>query len=433
MNENQEVEFRPAGEEQASGPQTPGIEPLGPMDFGAADAGRVAARLVEYAAGLPASDLFLNCEEHSYHVEVRYMGILRRIATIERDEGRRLLNHFKAVAGMDLGQKMRPEDGRWVSPRPGRESVDLRISSIPTLYGEDMAIRLLSRDLHLMDLENLGLTRPDLGSVQGMLRSPGGLILVTGPAGAGKTTTLYAAIKHLNDGTRRINTIEDPVEYALPGVRQSQVNPRIDLDFPEVLRSVLRQSADVILVGEIRDPVTAETTVRAAASGMLVLATLHAPTAPAAINSMYALGVQPYFLASSLLGILAQRLVRTLCPQCRVAVDLSDSPQTFDDVRKWLGPDQGRTIYAPAGCPACRNEGYSGRTGVFEVLRISRELRRQIAERRTTRDLRDHAVREGMLDVRRCALLKVAEGVTSIEEAMRAIPAEHLLPDSDEP
>jgi type II secretory ATPase GspE/PulE/Tfp pilus assembly ATPase PilB-like protein len=433
MNEKHEVELRPAGEAQASEPQPPGIEPLGPIDFGATDAGSVAARLIEYAAGLPASDLFLNCDEHRYHVEVRYLGILRRVTSIGRDEGRRLLNHFKAVAGMDLARKMRPEDGRWVCPRPGRESVDLRISSIPTLYGEDMAIRLLSRDLRLMALENLGLSRHDLGNLQGMLRSPGGLILVTGPAGAGKTTTLYAAINHLNDGTRRINTIEDPVEYALAGVRQAQVNLRIELDFPELLRAVLRQSSDVILVGEIRDPVTAETTVRAAASGMLVLATLHAPTAPAAINSMYALGIPPYFLASSLLGILAQRLVRTLCPQCRVAVDLSASPQTFDDVRKWLAPDQGRTIYAAAGCPACRNEGYSGRTGVFEVLRVSRELRRRIAERQTTRELRDLAVREGMLDVRRSALLKVAEGVTSIEEAMRAIPAEHLLPDSEEP
>jgi type II secretory ATPase GspE/PulE/Tfp pilus assembly ATPase PilB-like protein len=332
---------------------------------------------------------------------------------------------------MNLGQKMRPEDGRWVYPRPGGQAVDLRMSSIPTLYGEDMAIRILSRDLRLMDLENLGLGRHDLGNLQTMLRSPSGLILVTGPAGAGKTTTLYACIHRLNDGARRINTIEDPVEYALPGIRQSQVNPRINLDFPELLRSVLRQSADVILVGEIRDPVTAETTVRAAKSGMLVLATLHAPTAPAAIDSMYALGVHPYFLASSLLGVLAQRLVRTLCPACKLPVDISESPQTFDDVRRWLAPDQGQAIYAAAGCPACRQEGYTGRTGVFEVLRVSREFRQRIAEQRTTRELRDQAVREGMLDVRRSALLKVAEGLTSTEEIMRAIPAEHLLPESD--
>ncbi len=414
-------------------PQPIDFREVAPVDFRDPDSVRVAERLIEYAAALPASDLFINANEESYRIDVRYLGILRRIADIDREDGRRLVNHFKAVAGMDLGQRMRPEDGRWVFDRKNGRKVDLRFSTIPTLYGEDMAIRMLDRDLRLMALESLGLGRHDLGRTQSMIHSPGGLILVTGPTGAGKTTTLYAGVHSLNDGKHRISTIEDPVEYALAGVRQSQVNLRIGLDFPELLRSVLRQASDVIMVGEIRDPLTAETAVRAATSGLLVLATLHASTAPSAIDSMLALGAHPYFLASGLQGIVAQRLVRTLCPKCKLAVDISESPQTFDDVRRWMEPDQGRAIYVARGCPECRNEGYVGRTGVFEVIRVSRELRRLIADRSTTRELQEQALREGMLDVRRAALLKVAEGATSMEELMRVIPAEHLFPDGEDP
>ena len=400
------------------------------IDFSGAEHGRTAGQLIEYAADLPASDLFINCEEQGYRIEVRRLGILQRLAGVDRDAGRRLVNHFKAVAGMDLAQRMRPEDGRWVHVRQDGRRVDLRINTIPTLYGEDMAIRILDRDLRLLETENLGFHQLDLGKLQSMLASPSGLILVTGPTGAGKTTTLYACIHRLNDGTRRINTIEDPVEYALPGVRQSQTNLRIGLDFPELLRSVLRQASDVIMVGEVRDPVTADTAVRAAKSGLLVFATLHAPTAPAAVDSMLALGVHPYFLASSLLGILAQRLVRTLCPQCKKPVDISESPDTFEDVAKWLEPSQGQTIYTAGHCQACRQEGYVARTGVFEVIRVSKDLRRLIAERQTTREIRDQALRDGMLDVRHSALLKVAGGLTSMEELMRVIPTEHLLPDA---
>ena len=310
--------------------------------------------------------------------------------------------------------------------------MDLRINAIPTLYGEDMAIRLLDREQRLLRLDILGLGRQDLSKLRSMLASPGGLILVTGPTGSGKTTTLYACVQYLNDGTRKINTIEDPVEYALEGVRQSQVNPRMDLDFPELLRSVLRQAPDVIMVGEIRDPITAETAVRAANSGHLVFATLHAPTAPGAVDSMLAMGVHPHFLASSLLGILAQRLVRTLCPKCKLGVDISESPLTFEEVRKWIEPAQGQAIYAAHGCPECRQEGFTGRTGIFEVLRVSKEVRRLVAERRTVREIREQAIKEGMLDVRRAALLKVAEGVTSTEEMMRVIPAEQLMPAGEE-
>ena len=259
-----------------------------------------------------------------------------------------------------------------------------------------------------------------------LLASPSGLILVTGPTGAGKTTTLYACLNHLNNGRRKINTIEDPVEYALPNIRQSQINPRLKLDFPDLLRGVLRQATDIIMIGEIRDRVTAETAVRAANSGHLVLATLHAPIAAGAIQSMLNLEVHPHFLTSSLRGVLAQRLVRTLCPHCKLGFDLSLSPYTFEEVRSWLQPGQGAILYAASGCPRCHQTGYIARTGVFEVMSISPELRRLILSRQPTQVLRKKAMEEGMLEIREAALLAVARGETTSEEVIRVIPTEYL-------
>jgi type II secretory ATPase GspE/PulE/Tfp pilus assembly ATPase PilB-like protein len=387
------------------------------------------AQVIHQAAHMPASDVFLGWEEDRLQISVHHLGILKKLTSVPRETGRRFINYFKAMTGMDLSTSFRPQDGRWVHELLGGRKLDLRLNTIPTLYGEDLAIRLLERNMELLELENLGLLHRDVGQVRQFLRNPGGLLLVTGPSGSGKTTTLYACLHHLNDGTRKINTIEDPVEYAMDGVRQSAINPKIHLDFPEMLRSVLRQAPDVIMVGEIRDPITAETAVRAANSGHLVLATLHAPIASAAIDAMFALGVHPHFLATCLLGILTQRLLRTLCPQCRQSYDISESPQTFEEVRPWLEPGQGDHIYAAPGCDTCHMEGYGGRTGVFEVLGVSKPIRRMIAENRSAREIRDKAVEEGMIDMRRSALLKVAGGITSTEEVMRAIPSEHLLPE----
>jgi type II secretory ATPase GspE/PulE/Tfp pilus assembly ATPase PilB-like protein len=402
------------------------------MEFTGRETANIAAQLVDYAVSLPASDLFIDTDEDDVHVTVRFLGILRHVARIDLDNGRRLLNYFKAVGGMDLGQKLRPCDGRWVYTRDDNRKTELRINSTPGLFGENMAIRLLDRDQRILELEELGMSARDIGAVERLVAGSRGLILVTGPTGSGKTTTLYACIRRLNNGQRRICTIEDPIEYALPGVRQAQVNLRIGLDFPELLRSTLRQSADVILVGEIRDPLTAETAVLASKSGQLVLATLHASTAAGAVDSMLSLGILPYFLASGLSAVITQRLVRTLCPHCKVAVDISESFDTFHDVRRWLRPDDGKVIYAAAGCPKCRFEGHAGLTGVFEVLCVSREIRRLINERATVREIRDQAIREGMMDVRREALLKVAAGTVSVEEMMRAIPTEFLLPDHEQ-
>ena len=407
------------------------LEPLPFEEIGFDDAQleEVVSRMIRHALALPASDLFLTWNEEDVSITVRHLGISQPLTKINCDEGRRVVNYVKAMAGMDLAQKLRPLDGRWVCPLGDGKRADLRISTIPTLYGEDLALRLLERGSALRELDRLGLHRKDLGVLKSLLSSPSGLILVTGPTGAGKTTTLYACLHGLNDGTRKINTIEDPIEYALEGVHQSSVNLKIKLDFPELLRSVLRQAPDVIMLGEIRDPVTAETAVRAANSGHLVLATLHAPIAAGAVDSMLSLDVHPHFLASGLLGVLTQRLVRTLCEKCRTSFDISESPHTFDEVKSHLEPGQGNQLYSAPGCPDCNQEGYTDRTGVFEVLKASKEIRRLISDRRTVREIRDKAVEEGMLNMRRSALLKVADGVTSTEEVIRMIPAEHLMPD----
>lgn len=386
---------------------------------------RAVGAIIEHGAKLLASDLFLVTNDNHVSIMARILGVLRLLSVMPLEPGRRLISHIKAVAGMDVAERRRPLDGRWIY-RQDKRILDIRISTIPTLHGEDITLRLLARESRLLAIEELGLMRKDWNHLLSMLSSPSGLLLVTGPTGAGKTTTLYACLSHLNNGQRKINTIEDPIEYAVEGIRQSQVNPRIEVGFPELLRSVLRQAPDVIMVGEIRDPITAETAVRAANSGHLVLATLHAPIAAGAIQTMLSLGVHPHFFASSLRGAIAQRLVRTLCPRCKISFDMSDAPHTFDEVRPWLEPGEGRMIYGPKGCHDCHGMGYAGRTGVFEVLPVTHGIRRLMVEKQSTSAIRQKAIEEGMIEFRHSALLKVARGETSIEEVYRVVPSEYL-------
>ncbi len=261
------------------------------------------------------------------------------------------VSHVKALAGMDVAEKRLPQDGRWLYRDEAGHVVDLRVNMVPTMFGEDLALRILSRNTRLYKIEELGLVKSQFDELVNMLGTPGGLILFTGPTGSGKTATLYSALMQLNDGRRKINTIEDPIEHAIAGIRQSQINTQINLGFSTLLRNILRQSPDVIMVGEIRDSETAETAVRAANSGHLVLATIHSPIAAGAVQSMRGLGVHPHFLATSLLGIISQRLVRTLCPQCKQSFDLSMAPHTFDDVRPWLAADEGSKAIRPQGMP----------------------------------------------------------------------------------
>ncbi len=397
------------------------------IDVERVSAEHAAAAIIDYAVKLNASDIFFGTNEQHVVVQVRHMGIVRPIAVLSHDHGRRIVTLIKTRAGMDLAERRRPLDARWRYEHDDGTGWDLRIGTIPTIYGEDIAIRLLVREAKTFTIDNLGLTRPQRNALSAMISAPGGLLLFTGPTGSGKSATLYSCLKELNDGRRKINTIEDPIEYTVQGLRQSQVNPTIGLSFSDLLRAVIRQSPDVIMIGEIRDHETADISIRAANSGHLVLATIHATSAVGAVQSMRALGTHAHFLATALRGIVAQRLVRTLCETCKTSFDLTDAPHTFDEVTNLHGPDEGKKLYAPVGCEACFMSGYGQRTGVFEVLPVNKAIRNLIADGATVREIRNRAAHEKMLEFRHAALLKVAQGITSTEEVFRVIPSEHLL------
>lgn len=395
------------------------------IDLGGKEPDVAVPHLIEYAANLHVSDLFFTTNEDHVEVMARHLGMLRSIGRLSPDIGRRCISYVKTMADMNISERRRPMDGRWLFSRGSGNRLDLRINTIPVLHGEDCTLRILDQDTRLMSLEQLGFDSRLYNGLLQLLSSPSGLILVTGPTETGKSTTLYACLAYLNNGERKINTIEDPIEYSLKGIRQSQVNNKIGLGFDELLRNVLRQAPDVIMIGEIRDPETAITAVQAAASGHLVLSTLHAPVAPAAVHTMLRLGVPAHLFSSSLLGVVSQRLLRTLCPRCRTTFDVP-APRVYDEVRSWLRPGEGEHLYGPQGCSDCHMTGYAGRTGVFETLRVGPEVRDLIDNKAPIAALRKKAVEEGLIEFRQSALLKVARGETSIEEVVRVLPAEYL-------
>ncbi|MHC2067658.1 GspE/PulE family protein [Bremerella sp. T1] len=379
--------------------------------------------LIEHASMTGASDLFIFAGEPEYQVAMRLWGRMRNITRLPASEGKQLLNYVKALAGIDITERRRPQDGRWIY-RDDEKVIDLRLNLIPTREGEDLTIRLLDRKNNLLSIDQIGLGRHDRNALMEMLQSESGLVLVTGPTGTGKTTTLYACLQHLNDGNRKINTLEDPIEFSLPGIRQSQVNTKVGLDFPELLRGVIRQQPDIIMVGEIRDKETAVTAVRAANSGHLVFATLHAPVATGAVQSMLSFDIHPYFLASCLRGVIAQRLVRVLDPESRMKYELGATGNTFADIEPLLEEGQGTYFYGPD--PSAENEGYCGRTAIFEMVTINRTLRDAIINRKPTLELEQLAEEMGMITFRKAAMLKVAQGETSMEEVFKSIPVEYL-------
>lgn len=395
------------------------------------------ANLLNEVLRISASDLFLTCREDRVDVGVRYMGSVCSWGSLVRDDGLRLISHIKATADMDVSRSPFPQDGRITVPLNSGRNIDLRLSTLPTLFGEDMAIRVLDRDKMMLGVEDIGFHPTNYMRLMSLMNRPGGLVLVTGPTGMGKTTTLYAALNFLNDGTRKIHTLEDPIEYTLEGIHQSQVNLRRGVDFPDLLRGVLRQSPDVIMVGEIRDPMTADIVVRAANSGHLVFATSHAGTTAGACEAMIVLGVKPQFLASSLLGIVTQRLVRKLCPDCKKPLEIYEPDENGvavdakGDSMHSEGEGLLRRIHVPGGCPKCLNSGYFGRTAVGEVLRATTEVKRLIRQGASAYAIHKTAVQQGMIDLRGDAQQKLDDGTTSADEILRAIPGEYVEIEED--
>ncbi|HOA74882.1 MAG TPA: GspE/PulE family protein [Phycisphaerae bacterium] len=381
-------------------------------------------QLVEAAVASHASDIHMACQIDGVHVALRVDGVLREQGVLfPMEAGWRLINHVKVMGEMDLGERRRPQSGRARVPVLDR-TVDLRISALPTNHGQDLVVRVLDATISLLELEQLGMRRRELNRVMGLLASPSGLVLVTGTTGAGKTTTLYAMLNRLNDGSRKIITLENPIEYDLPGINQAQVNYRLGVDYTTLLRTVLQQDPDVIMIGEVRDAETARAAVQAAVTGQLVFATLHAVGAVGAVESLLNLGVHRHFVARSLRGVVAQNLVRRVCTACAQRISETESVLPLDEVKSLLGPEDRPALAIGRGCDACYHSGYRGRMGLFEIMVADETLRRLIETGAGTPALRQAAIAGGMIPIQQMGKLAAFLGQTTVEELLRTVPWE---------
>lgn len=380
---------------------------------------RLVNSLLQQAVEQNASDIHIEPGEQKVRVRFRVDGLLREVTGLPCHIGPPVISRVKIMAGMDIADRRVPQDGR-VKIRQGVQEVDLRVSTMPTVYGEKAVVRLLPRSAEAtFRVERLALQQVNYLKFISALRAACGIILITGPTGSGKTTTLYAALNELNMVEKNIVTVEDPVEYMLEGINQTQVNPKAGVTFASALRSLLRQDPDIIMVGEIRDVETARMAVRAATTGHLVLSTLHTNDAAGAVIRLLDMGIEPYLVASSLLLVLGQRLVRIICPDCRVSYELpADSPW-----RVFMGitPAERVLLYRGEGCTRCSNTGYRGRMPVHEVLSVTPGIKSLINCGASAAQIKDKAVAEGMITLREDGMAKVREGLTTIEEIMRVV------------
>ncbi|AIR71252.1 type II secretion system ATPase GspE [Dickeya fangzhongdai] len=363
-----------------------------------------------------ASDIHIETFERHLLIRFRIDGVLREILRPQRQLASLLVSRIKVMAKLDIAEKRVPQDGR-MALRIGGRAIDVRVSTLPSNYGERVVLRLLDKNSVRLDLETLGMAEHNRRQLDTLIHRPHGIILVTGPTGSGKSTTLYAALSRLNSAERNIMTVEDPIEYELEGIGQTQVNPKVDMTFARGLRAILRQDPDVVLVGEIRDGETAQIAVQASLTGHLVLSTLHTNSALGALSRLQDMGIEPFLLSTSLLGVLAQRLVRTLCPSCRQPYVLSD------EQAQQTGLAAGTTLYHPGGCEKCNYSGYRGRTGIHELLLIDDTVRTAIhqgeSELGIARMLGDKRV-----TIRQDGLDKVLAGITTWEEVVRVTKEE---------
>jgi general secretion pathway protein E len=403
--------------EASAAPQTDDdIESLRDLASGAPVV-RAVDDLLEKAVELRATDIHIEPVRGSLLIRLRVDGLLRNIAIPPNVLPQALVSRIKILAGLNIAERRLPQDGA-AHLRAARSAIDIRVATMPTQYGESAAIRLLPKDRGLLDVAKLGLSDSDETRLHRLLKLPHGMVFVTGPTGSGKTTTLATMLSLLNDSTRKILTIEDPIEYEMRGVNQSQVKPEIGLTFAAALRAFVRQDPDVIMVGEVRDSETANTAIHASLTGHLVLTTLHTETAAAAVPRLLDLGVEPFLLQSTLRAVIAQRLVRILCDRCKI--ERSCTSATFKDTDfAILGLRPGETVYEPAGCEHCSGTGFRGRTGLFEVLEISDEIRELIGNRRDSGAITRASRESGMISMFEHGIAKWRAGITSASEVLR--------------
>ena len=382
---------------------------------------KLVNQLIQKAAECGASDVHIEPFEGQLKVRYRVDGLLREVDAPPLQSTAAVISRVKIMANLNIAERRLAQDGRFRQRVRGVE-YDLRVSTVPTIHGESVVMRLLQRDAVAMDFGSLGFRDEQEQAMRDMLDTPHGILLVTGPTGSGKSTTLYAALKHLNQPERMIITVEDPVEYNIRGINQMQVKPQIGLTFANALRSIVRQDPDVIMIGEMRDTETAEIAVQSALTGHLVLSTLHTNDAAGSVMRLLDMGVQDYLLTSAVIGIQAQRLVRTLCPDCREAY----SP--IDEVVSRWGLDRftdGKavTLHRPVGCDACGGTGYTGRLAIVEILRMTDPIRELVLKRCDVGDIARLAREQGMVAMRDDGLAKAVAGLTTIEEVLRVTPA----------
>jgi general secretion pathway protein E len=376
--------------------------------------------LLQYAFEQRASDIHLEPRRDKGKVRFRIDGILHLVYELPDNVMTAMVSRLKILGRMDLAEKRRPQDGRIKTVAPNSNEVELRLSTMPTAFGEKLVMRIFDPEVLLRNFTQLGLVDQDYIHWRAMTLRTHGIVLVTGPIGSGKTTTLYSTLKSLAEETVNVSTIEDPIEMVVDEFNQSQIQPAIDFDFAAGIRTLMRQDPDIIMVGEIRDPETAEMAVQAALTGHLVLSTLHTNDAPTAISRLLDLGMPAHLLRATLNGIMAQRLLRTLCLSCRVEV--APDQQAWEELVQSHQLPMPSKIYQPGGCLDCRNTGYSGRQGVYEIMPLSKPLIKTIGATSDIQSLRDRAVKIGMVPLRLAGAEKVIRGITSIEEVMRVTP-----------
>ncbi len=374
---------------------------------------RLINGILTEAIKVNASDIHIEPFESRLRVRFRVDGMLQEILQPAKVLAPLIISRIKVMARLDIAEKRLPQDGR-ISLRIAGRPVDVRVSTIPSAAGERVVLRLLDKQAGRLDFAQIGMSAKTLEILDGLINRPNGIILVTGPTGSGKTTTLYAGLTRLNEATRNIMTVEDPIEYYLDGIGQTQVNIKVDMTFAKGLRAILRQDPDVVMIGEIRDIETAEIAVQASLTGHLVFSTLHTNTAVGAVTRLRDMGVEPFLLSSTLAGVLSQRLVRLLCNKCKKA-----HPATAAECREWgLKLDNPPTIYAPVGCDACGKHGYAGRTGIYELVVLNDAMRAMIHNGAGEHEL-EKLARERTPSIRHDGLRRIISGDTSVEEVLR--------------